>query len=202
MSALIAFVLLVAFAIAVLLRPVRAILASVIGVAVMLVMIEGAGMAPRLGMAIGLIAALLMLLARRGARAKMRSAAPAATQTAGDIAWSRLAAAAGLFTAGRVAALKRRRDALLASGDDFDAFSTYGELRIKLDRRVPELIDNYMDEVTASSRRRALLGELLDQIEGIVARAEAADPKAIARTDRRTALRNHLNAGSDRDSVD
>lgn len=198
MSLIVACLLIVTFAAALLLRPGRAIAASLIGVALMLVLIEVAGLPPRIAMAAGLIVALLILLARRRARTKP---VPPVAEAPGDAAWSRLAASAGMLTAGRVAALRRRRDALLSRSTDFDAFSTYGELRIKLERRVPELIDNYMDEVRTSSRRRALLNELLDQIEGFVARAEAADPAVIARGDRRTALRNHLNAGSDRDPI-
>jgi hypothetical protein len=204
---MIAGLLLVALAVGVIIalsaRPGRAILAIPAAVLTAFALAEGAGVAPRSAIVAGLIVALLLAVVRQTARADATESRDPAT-IAADAAWVRLAGAAGLLTRGRVAAIRRRRDVLVSRDIGIDPFSTFGELRIKLERRVPELIENYLDEAaTAPALRWHLLtSELLGEIEGLVVRAEAVDPAAIARADRRTALRNHLGGGSDRTPVE
>jgi hypothetical protein len=179
--------------------PRRAIVAVPAGLAAMALLIEGAGMAPRGAILAGLVVALLFSFGWRGWRGPAADPRDPVT-VAADAAWGRLAASAGLLTRGRVAAARRRRDVLVSRGDAADPFSTFGELRLKLERRVPELIENYLDEAATAPalRRHSLMSELIGEIEGLVARAEAVDPVALARADRRAALRNHLGSGSDR----
>lgn len=161
-------------------------------------LIEEAGVAPRGAIIVALLLGLLL------ATIGTRKALPTLPQPArAEVAWDRLTGAAGLLTRGRVTAIRRRRDLLVSRDAAVDPFSTFGELRIKLERRVPELIENYLDEAATAPklRRHLLMGELLGEIEGLVARAEAVDPAALARSDHRTALRQHLRSGSDRDDA-
>lgn len=195
---LIVFVL-VAFAIGLARRPQRALAAVMVAIVGTILLAEGADINARLALLLSIGAGFGVLHAGRGGGAKrpVTIDAPVAAETA----WARLAGAAGFLTRQRVGTLRRRRDALVAAGEGVDPFSTFGELLLKLERRVPELIDNCLDEAVRSgpARRRAILGELLGDIEAIVARAEAADPTAIARDERRRALKAHLHGGSDRD---
>ncbi|MHA6721953.1 hypothetical protein [Sphingomonas sp. RS2018] len=174
-------------------RPKRAIVAIPVTLIASALLIEEAGVAPRIAIMIALVAAMVLAVWNTGS-ATSTTAPPPATA-----AWDRLAASAGMLTRGRVAAVRQRRDALVMRNDDIDPFSTFGELRLKLERRVPELIDNYLDEAALAPklRRHVLMGELLGEVERIVARAEAVDPLALARADRRKALRSHLGGGSE-----
>lgn len=204
---MIAGMLMVALALSVVIalsaRPRRTIVAIPAALVTIALLTEGVGVAPRGAIVAGLIVALLLAVIARGGSAAASDPRDPAT-VAADAAWDRLAAAAGLLTRGRVTAIRRRRDVLVSRDLGVDPFSTFGELRIKLERRVPELIENYLDEAaTAPAMRRHLLtSELLGEIERLVARAEAVDPAALARRDRRAALRNHLGGGSDRGSID
>lgn len=184
-------------------RPRRAIVAIPAALATIAFIAEGAGVAPRGAIAAGLAVALLLAMVRRGRSGPGVDPRDPAT-IAADAAWDRLAASAGLLTRGRVAAIRRRRDALVSRDLGIDPFSTFGELRIKLEARVPELIENYLDEAaTAPAMRRHLLtSELLGEVERLVSRAEAVDPAVIARGERRAALKNHLGAGSDRTPIE
>ncbi|URW75620.1 hypothetical protein M9980_14035 [Sphingomonas donggukensis] len=176
-------------------QPRKAFVALPAAVLAMVVLIEEAGVAPRLAVIAGLLISLALSVSWRSAGvAKAPQPSPA------DRAWDRLAGSAGFLARGRVAAVRRRRELLVSRGDDIDPFSSFGELRLKLERRVPELIENYLDEAATAPklRRHLLMSELLGEIEGLVARAEAVDPTAIARADRRTALRAHLGRGADR----
>lgn len=171
--------------------PRRALLAVPASLLSAVLLIEEAGVAPRTGVVIALVVALLLATIRTGGGRRPRAAA---ARPAGELAWKRLTSAAGLLTRGRVGTLQRRYAALLSRGDAVDPFSSFGELRIKLERRVPELIDNYLDEAATAPalRRHVLMTELLSEVEGLVARAEAVDPHALARSDRRAALKQHL----------
>lgn len=183
--------------------PRRALYAVPAGIVTMLVLAEEAGMPGRIAVIVGLVVALLLGIewrARDGASPDPRDPATIAA----DAAWNRLGSAAGVLTRARVAAVRKRRDVLVSRDDGIDPFSTFGELRIKLERRVPELIENYLDEAATAPamRRHLLMSELLGDIEGLVARAEAADPTALARAERRKALKNHLGTGSDRPPIE
>lgn len=178
-------------------RPRRALVAIVLALVAAVVLVEGGGLSPRIGVVAGALVGLVTALWRP--RAPMSSEADLAPA---DIAWARLSQSAGFVARQRIAGLKRRRD-MLAHAAEPDPLSPHGELRLKLERRVPELIDNYLDEALAAApaRRRAVLSELLAEIEDIVARTEATDPAAATRGDRRAALRAHLRSGSDRDPI-
>lgn len=184
--------------------PRRASVGVAAGIVTMLILAEEAGMPGRIAVIVGLLVALLLSIAWRtqtGASPDPRDPATVAA----DAAWNRLAGAAGVLTRARVAAVRRRRDVLVSRDDGaIDPFSTFGELRIKLERRVPELIENYLDEAATAPamRRHLLMSELLGEIEALVARAEAVDPTAIARAQRRAALKNHLGTGSDRPPIE
>ncbi|MFD1789800.1 hypothetical protein ACFSC3_19770 [Sphingomonas floccifaciens] len=169
--------------------PRRIVVAAPVALTAAALMIEEGGVAPRLAIIVALVLAFLLAVVGTG-----KTPGRAATRPAGEVAWTRLTGAAGILTRGRVTALRRRHDLLLARGEAADPFSDFGELRIKLERRVPELIDNYLDEAATAPtlRRHALMTELLGEIEGLVARAEAVDPHALARSDRRVALKQHL----------
>ncbi|MES2337896.1 MAG: hypothetical protein V4537_07370 [Pseudomonadota bacterium] len=184
-------------------QPKRAIVALPAALATIALLVEGAGAAPRGAILAGLAVGLLLSIDWRTRDPDAGDPRDPAT-IAADAAWGRLAASAGLLTRGRVAAIRRRREILVARDLDIDPFSTFGELRIKLERRVPELIENYLDEAATAPalKRHGLMSELLGEVERLVARAEAVDPAAIARAERRTALRNHLGAGSDRTPVE
>lgn len=179
-------------------QPRRAVVAVPAAVATIALLSEGAGIAPRLAIVAGLVLGLLLAIPWRTARSVDNDPRDPAT-IAADAAWARLADAAGLLTRGRVAAVRRRRDLLVSRDVGVDPFSAFGELRIKLEARVPELIENYLDEAASAPamRRHLLMSELLGEVERLVSRAEAVDPAAIARTDRRTALRNHLRGRDD-----
>jgi hypothetical protein len=184
-------------------KPSRIILAVPAALATAALLIEGAGFPPRVAVGAALVVALLLSVAWRTRGAGVAVAVDPAT-VAADAAWSRLAASAGLLTRGRVAGVRRRRDVLVSRDLGLDPFSTFGELRIKLERRVPELIENYLDETATAPamRRHVLMSELLGEVERLVARAEAVDPVALERAERRTALRNHLGSGSDRGTIE
>lgn len=185
-------------------HPRRAIVAVPIALITTAALIEGAGIAPRGAILAGLIAGLVLAVRWRSAGAGATDDPRDPATIAADAAWDRLAASAGLLTRGRIAAVRRRRDTLVSHTAGIDPFSDFGELRIKLERRVPELIDNYMDEAAGLPplKRHLLTTELCGEIERLVARAETVDPVALSRADRRTALRNHLESGSDRTSID
>lgn len=169
--------------------PRRIIVAAPVALLAAVLMIEEAGVAPRTAILIALVVAFLLAVVKTAKAPGRTSARPA-----GEVTWNRLAGSAGILTRGRVASLRRRHDLLLSRGEGADPFSDFGELRIKLERRVPELIDNYLDEAATAPtlRRHALMAELLGEVEKLVARAEAVDPHALARTDRRAALKQHL----------
>ena len=185
---MIAGFLLVALALALIIaltvRPGRAIVAVPTAAVTMIALTEGAGVAPRLAIVAGLVAGLLLSIGWRTAPLATVDPRDPAT-VAADAAWARLINAAGLLTRGRATAIRRRRDVLVSRDVGIDPFSTFGELRIKLERRVPELIENSLDEAATAPalRRHGLMSELLGEIEGLVARAEAVDPAAIARAD-------------------
>lgn len=170
--------------------PRRIIVAAPVALLAAVLLIEEAGVAPRVAITIALVVAFLLAVINTSSSPKGAPVPPASL-----LAWNRLTGAAGILTRGRITTLKRRYDALLSRDATIDPFSTFGELQIKLERRVPELIDNYLDEAATAPtlRRHALMTELLGEIEGLVARAKAVDPHALARTDRRRALKNHLN---------
>jgi hypothetical protein len=193
-SALVTVLLLVGFAIAVILRPARALGASITAVVVAMVMIEGAGIGPRLAVALAIALALLVLLGGKKAERPVARAAARPTRLPVQEALERLTAQVGILTRSRVLALRRRVDHALASEAGHDPASDYTMLRIKLERRVPELIDVALADLPSAvgTRRRAITGELLDDVEGLLDRLESADPNARARADRRAALRNHL----------
>ncbi|SOB78932.1 hypothetical protein SAMN06297144_0288 [Sphingomonas guangdongensis] len=195
MTALITILLLVAFAVALILRPGRALGASVIAVVVTAVLIEGAGIGPRLSVVLAIALALLVLFGggRRTAPAKASTPAQTDVQPV-QHALARLTAQVGILTRSRVLALRRRVDQALLSDAAHDPTSDYTMLRIKLERRVPELIDVALADLPGAvgTRKRAITTELLDDVEGLLDRIEAADPSAQARADRRAALRNHL----------
>lgn len=184
-------------------RPSRIIVALPAGLATAALLIEGAGFPPRLAVGAALVVALLLSIGWRSQDGGTVAPQDPAT-VAADAAWARLAASAGLLTRGRIAGVRRRRDLLVSRDLGLDPFSSFGELRIKLERRVPELIENYLDETATAPamRRHALMSELLGEVERLVARAEAVDPVALARAERRTALRNHLGGGSDRTPIE
>lgn len=169
--------------------PSRILVAAPAGLIAAVLLVEEGGVAPRTAIVAALLFAFLIAVVRTGASVQAPSAPPA-----GTLAWDRLTGAAGILTRGRIATLRRRYDALLSRDATIDPFSTFGELRIKLERRVPELIDNYLDEAATAPtlRRHALMAELLGEVEGLVARAETVDPHALARSDRRAALKKHL----------
>lgn len=188
-AALLLVLLAVALIVALAAAPRRAIVAVPAGIVTAVLLIEEVGMSPRGGLIAALVVALALALASAG-----RSAARAPATPANVRAWNRLAGSAGILTRGRITTLRRRYDLLVSRDDAIDPFSTFGELRIKLDRRVPELIDNYLDEAATAPalRRHALMTELLGEVERLIVRAEAVDPQALARNDRRTALKRHL----------
>ncbi|WP_326524974.1 hypothetical protein [Sphingomonas sp.] len=180
-------------------RPRRTLIALPVALATVALLVEGAGFQPRGAVVAGLIVALVVATVTR----RLPKAPPPPPETiAADRAWDRLYRAGGLLTRGRITAIRRRRDLLVSRGDMVDHFSSFGELRLKLERRVPELIDNYLDEASTAPRlrRQVLMYELLGEVEGLVRRAETVDPAAIARGNRRTALRKHLRSG-DEDSL-
>ena len=183
--------------------PRRAVVAIPVAILTMVVLAEEVGIAGRGAIMIGLIVGLLLSIEWRSDTTAAADSRDAAT-IAADAAWNRLAGAGGVLTRGRIAAVRKRRDILVARDAGVDPFSTFGELRIKLERRVPELIENYLDEAATAPtmRRHILMSELLGEIEGLVARAEAVDPAVIARAERRTALKNHLGSGSDRTPIE
>ncbi len=169
--------------------PQRIAIAAPLALLTAVLLTEEAGVSPRIAIIIALVVALLLAVVSTRGQTLRPSARPA-----GELAWARLTGSAGILTRGRVATLKRRHDLLLARSEGADPFSDFGELRIKLEKRVPELIDNYLDEAATAPtmRRHGLMTELLGEIEGLVARAEAVDPHALARRDRRAALKQHL----------
>ncbi|WP_294338677.1 hypothetical protein [uncultured Sphingomonas sp.] len=176
--------------------PRRIIVSAPAALLAAILLVEEAGVAPRIAIMIALVVAFLLAVVNTSATPRGASAPPA-----GVLAWERLTGAAGILTRGRITTLKRRYDTLLSRDGAIDPFSTFGELQIKLERRVPELIDNYLDEAASAPtlRRHVLMTELLGEIEGLVVRAEAVDPHALARIDRRRALKNHLK-GDDQSS--
>ncbi|MBM3927010.1 MAG: hypothetical protein FJ335_00905 [Sphingomonadales bacterium] len=169
--------------------PRRIIVAAPVALLSAVLLVEEAGVAPRTAIVIALIVAFLLAVMKTTG-----AATGAPERPASQLAWNRLTGAAGILTRSRIAALRRRYDALVTHDAAVDPFSTFGELQIKLERRVPELIDNYLDEAATAPtlRRHMLMTELLSEVEGLVARAEAVDPHALARNDRRAALRKHL----------
>ncbi len=183
--------------------PRRALVAVPVALLTVFALTEGAGIAPRTAIVAALIVGLLLSFPWPRRRAVAADSRDPAT-IAADAAWGRLSASAGLLTRTRVAAIRRRRELLVSRDVGVDPFSTFGELRIKLERRIPELIENYLDEATTAPamRRHLLMTELLGEVERLIARAEAVDPTVIARGERRAALKNHLGSGSDRTPIE
>lgn len=194
MTALLTIALLIGFAVALILRPGRALGASVTAVVVAAVLIEGAGIGPRLAVALAIALAMLVLFGGgMGAKAEVSRTAPATKAPVQD-ALEQLTGQVGILTRSRVLALRRRVDLALSSDPAHDPASDYTMLRIKLERRVPELIDVALADLprAVGSRRRTITTELLGDVENLLDRLEAADPNTRARADRRAALRNHL----------
>jgi hypothetical protein len=141
-----------------------------------------------------------MIVALRGRTTNSKSAAP--TPLVDDAmarAWARLMQVGGFWSRNRIVALKARYEAVAASTADCDPFSEAGAMRIKLERYIPELIDTMLDDQARApvARRRAIMGELLTELDGFVTRMEAVDPSSTLRADRQAALRKHLRGGGD-----
>jgi hypothetical protein len=177
-------------------NPLRTLWALAIGGAAVLVLAELASVRP--AMLIGAIVALGIAAGGRRRREPLAIVEPV-PDTPMARAWQRLAQAGGFWSRNRIVVLKARCEAVAASTAECDPFSEAGELRLKLDRYIPELIDNMLDERQRAPavQRRAKLAELLTELERFVGRLEAADPAGKLRADRREALRRHLGSGGD-----
>lgn len=183
-------------AVALLLRnPVRTLWGITGGVAVLFALAEFTGVRPALAVA-AFVAVGIAISGRR----RSRVAAPVEAIDPNDPmarAWARLGRAGGFWSRNRIVGLQARYTAVAASTAECDPFSEAGELRIKLARYVPELIDTMLDDQqrAPAGQRRAKLAELLTELERFVAKMEAADPAGKLRADRQKALRKHLGTG-------
>lgn len=176
-------------------NPMRTVWGLVWGTAALFALAEFTGVRPALTVA-AIIAVVIAVSGRRGPAPTV--IAPAVVEeTAMSRAWARLTRVGGFWPRNRIIGLKARYEAAATSTAECDPFSEAGELRIKLERYIPELIDNMLDDQLRAppGQRRAKLGELLAELEGFVARMEAVDPAAKLRADRQAALRKHLRTG-------
>ena len=176
-------------------NPVRTLWGIVGGTAVLFALAEFTGVRPAMAVA-AVIAVGVALTGRR----QVRGATPAVATDPDDPlarAWARLGRAGGFLARNRIVALQARYAAVAASTAECDPFSEAGELRLKLARYIPELIETTLDDWqrAPAGQRRAKLAGLLGELEAFVARMEAADPTRQARADRQKALRKHLGTG-------
>lgn len=176
--------------------PARTFWGLVCGAIAAVVLVEFTGVRPAL--TVGAIVGVVIALSGRRGVAAPAASAPLESSTMSR-AWTRLMQVGGFWSRNRIVALKARYEAVAASTADCDPFSEAGAMRIKLERYIPELIDTMLDDQARAptTRRRAITGELLAELDRFVSRMEAVDPAGKLRADRREALRKHLRAGDE-----